>query len=88
MIFTKRTPLVRGIFIITATLLVTACKTYNSSVSETIELPQPAVVAVTTIEQDGLNFNTGPVWQKGDTWLWSDGYGLKVTDIVSDITRN
>ncbi|MBF0383898.1 MAG: hypothetical protein HQL69_23015 [Magnetococcales bacterium] len=79
--------LVRGLVLTLATLLLVSC-------SPAFVLP-PKLVATEPVatEPSGppIIDSSPPQWRLGDTWSYSDGYGLKVTDIddegVATLTR-
>ncbi|MBF0370322.1 MAG: hypothetical protein HQL52_12790 [Magnetococcales bacterium] len=79
--------LVRGLALTLVTLLLASCASANIFPTEPV-----ATEPVTTETSGPPVIDSGPpLWRLGDTWSYSDGYGLKVTDIddegVATLTR-
>lgn len=64
------------LFIIICCLLLTGCLAEKES---TLLVNNPSVV-----ESNAVGEVHSPVWTKGDSWIWSDGYGLEVTETNPD----
>lgn len=71
----------------TILFFLTGCVPQKSpSLEDSIDFPKASPVEVLPATEIHDNLNSSPKWRVGDQWLWSDGYGLQVTEVSGEIT--
>jgi len=75
---------VRRAFLLAATTLATACTVQNPPPTVTSQPPAEATAAPARLAPQPF---TPPRWAVGDSWQYSDGYGMRVVEVTGDAAK-